>query len=140
MESHSYEKTGEGVPPSTSDQCSFIDSKGACCRMFATENSALCPHHARQEVARQRRQNHAVAQALLADSGDLGSPDCVVRFLGNLLREVAHKRVDRRDAVTMAYVAQLLMNSQAAFSRFVDQDLKVQDAAMARFIDSQRTP
>jgi hypothetical protein len=94
--------------------------------MFASADSSLCSHHSRQEVVRHRRQDQATAKSLLADLDDFSTPDTVVRFLSNILREVAHKRVDRRDAATMVYVAQLLINSQSALGRFVDLDAKLQ--------------
>jgi hypothetical protein len=43
-------------------------------------------------------------------------------FLANLLREVAHKRVDRRDAYIMAHIAQLLMQSNVAVDRYIEAE------------------
>jgi hypothetical protein len=62
---------------------------------------------ARQQITRQPKQT-AVAHSLLQGISDFSSPDCVHVFLANLPREVAHKRVDRRDAYIMAHIAQLL--------------------------------
>ena len=121
MESHSYPKIGEGAPPQRT-QCSHTDAKGARCRMLATADSALCPHHDRQQVIK-RRQDQAVAKALIGGLDDFTTPDAITVFLSNLLREVIHKRIDRRDAATMAYISQLLLAGQSAFQRFAAADL-----------------
>lgn len=43
---------------------------------------------------------------------------CLVNlFLGNLLEQLARKRIRRRDAVALAYICQLLLNSLAALNR-----------------------
>ena len=78
--------------------------------MFGTADSALCPHHDRQQVFK-RRQVQAVAKSLTRGLDDFTTPDAVTVFLSNLLREVIHKRIDRRDAATMAYISQLLMQA-----------------------------
>ena len=90
--------------------------------MFAAADSALCPHHDHQQALK-RRQDQAVAKALLRNIDDFTTPDSVTVFLSNLLREVIHKRIDRRDAANMAYISQLLLTGQAAFQRFADADL-----------------
>ena len=134
MKSNHYAKTpGAGVSPNsenpsesavTLSPCRHINGKGHHCSMFTTDPpSGLCSHHARQQVTRQRKQTAAVAKALIGGLDDFTSPDAVTTFLSNLLREVIHKRIDRRDAATMAYISQLLLAGQAAFQRFADADL-----------------
>jgi hypothetical protein len=128
---------GVGVTPSGT-QCSHIDSKSARCRLFATSDSDLCPHHTRQQAAQQRRQDKAVAKSLLEDMQDFSTPDSVNVFLGNLLREVVLKRVDRRDAATLAYISQLLLNSHVALDRSIEIDTEMQSRIVAQWLQSQR--
>jgi hypothetical protein len=140
MESHSCAKTGEGDTPS-SIQCAHTDAKGARCRMFATacDESGLCPHHARLDVIKRRR-DLAVSRALLRDLDTLETPDSLTIFLSNLLREFVNKRIDRRDAATMAYISQQLLNSQAAFRQYAQADLNAQNPdTLLQFLKSQAT-
>src|SRR5579862_2655800 len=117
MESHSCEKNrGEGeLPtsafpslPGTDDdalRCRHIDALGRRCRMFVAapqssdlpeplqdEAAELCPHHAHL-LFRRHRVREANAAELLASVSDFNDPAAVNRFLGNLLKLVAVKRV-----------------------------------------------
>ena len=38
-------------------------------------------------------------------------------FLGNLVRQLARKRIARRDAIALAYISQLILTSQTAMVR-----------------------
>ena len=38
-------------------------------------------------------------------------------FLGNLVRQLARKRIARRDAIALAYISQLILTSQTAMAR-----------------------
>jgi len=112
-------------------RCRHVDALGRRCRMFvavpettpsdaldAFQNQAaeLCPHHA-QRLLRRHRATEATAADLLASVSDFADPPSVNRFLGNLLKLVAVKRVPRRDAIAMAYISQLILNSQTAQDR-----------------------
>ena len=124
-----YAKTpGRGVSltsatpsePLTLSPCRHLNGKGHHCSMFTTDpDSGLCSHHARKQVIRERKHTAAVAHSLLNGISDFSAPDCVNTFLANLLREVAHKRIDRRDAWVMAHIAQLLLQSNAATDRYL---------------------
>ena len=86
--------------------------------MFTADpNSTLCAHHVRKQMKARRRQNEAAANELLDNVGDLTSARCVNAFLGNLVKQLAHKRITRRDAVAFAYISQLLLNSVSALDR-----------------------
>jgi hypothetical protein len=112
-------------------RCRHIDALGRRCRMFvATPDitsdgptdplyasaAELCPHHA-QRIVRRQRATEATAAELLASVSDFGDPASVNRFLGNLVKLVALKRIPRKSAVTLAYISQLILNSQAAQDR-----------------------
>ncbi len=139
----------EGLPEIDNDddslRCRHIDALGRRCRMFvATPDIApsaldslqdqaaeLCPHHA-QRLLRRHRATEATAAELLASVSDFTDPPSVNRFLGNLLKLVAVNRVPRRDAVAMAYISPLILNSQAAQDRRELMRLQIAD------LDAQR--
>jgi hypothetical protein len=43
--------------------------------------------------------------------------DEVNLFLGNLVRQLARKRIARRDAIALAYISQLILTSQTAMAK-----------------------
>ena len=113
-------------------RCQHVDARGHRCRMFvapaektfgsgtdsdlADLTSDLCAHHARRLRDRQRAGQTAAAE-LLASVTDFGDAASVNRFLGNLLKLVAVRRIPRRDAIALAYISQLILNSQAVNDR-----------------------
>jgi hypothetical protein len=125
MPSNHYPKTNTGrVSPSIVHEpaalspCQHINGKGHRCHMFTSDpNSTLCAHHARKQIKARRLQNEANANELLGDIQDFSTADSVNVFLGNLVKQLAHKRIARRDAVALAYISQLLLNSLSALSR-----------------------
>jgi hypothetical protein len=144
MKSHSCVKTGGGVPLSsdptsqaitpcqpvtstpatipvhatTLTRCRHIDRLGRHCRLFSTiPDSELCPHHARQQQKRQELHNDKNANELLGDLTDFSTPEAVNALLGNLVRQLARKRISRLDAVAIAYVSQLLLGSISSMDR-----------------------
>jgi hypothetical protein len=139
----------EALPDFDNDdplRCRHIDALGRRCRMFvatpeiasgnptdALEGPAadLCPHHA-QPLLRSRRATEATAAELLASVSDFNDPASVNRFLGNLIKLVAVKRIPRKNAVTLAYISQLILNSQAAQDRRELVRLKIAE------LDAQR--
>ena len=80
--------------------------------------STLCPDHLSKQRRAEQRHAHSVANTLFENMHDFTAPTSVNIFLGNLLREVALKRIDRKDAMAMAYIGQLLLNSHADIDRF----------------------
>ncbi len=143
MESQRFEKSrGEGVvgapavpnsPGASPIQtlCQYRDARGRGCRMpvsalsdnhLAEESDldvsteGLCVFHARRLLDRHRA-GQAIAAELLASVSDFGDAASVNRFLGNLAKMVALRRIPRRDAVVLAYISQLILNSQAANDR-----------------------
>jgi len=127
MESHSCEKTPGGGVPSPSQQCSHVDAKGAQCRMLTTRPDAeLCPHHLRKL----RSQRLSAGRRLLRGVGDFEVPEDVNIFLGSLLEQMALNKIDRRDAIAMAYVSQLILNSQVALERQRENEKDARFAAV----------
>jgi hypothetical protein len=128
----------DAVPPATtldpaiSPTCQYTNTRGHRCHMLpADDHSSSCPHHVRQALKRERRQNEAVAKELLGDLQDFSTAGSVNYFLGNLVKQLARKRIARRDAIALAYVSQLLLNSLRALDREYETE---QDASASQFL------
>jgi len=92
-------------------RCNHINGRGHRCRMFAADpEEGLCPHHLGRLQAERAKNDEAVAE-LLGPLEDFSSPASVNFFLGNLLKLMARKKIDRRDALAQAYICQLLLNT-----------------------------
>jgi hypothetical protein len=86
--------------------------------MFTADpNSTLCAHHVRKHMKARRLRNEAAANELLDNVGDFSTAGSVNAFLGNLVTQLAHKRIARRNALALAYISQLLLNSLSALHR-----------------------
>ncbi len=98
--------------------CRHVNRRGHHCRLFsAIPNLDLCPHHVRQLDKQIQRHHDDNASELLGGLTDFSTPDAVNALLGNLLRQLARKRIARLDAIAIAYVSQLLLGSIAALDR-----------------------
>ena len=94
-----------------SQRCAHINGRGHRCRMFVADpEEDLCPHHLGRLQAERAKNDEALAE-LLGPLEDFSSPASVNFFLGNLLKLMARKRIDRRDALAQAYICQLLLNT-----------------------------
>jgi hypothetical protein len=65
-----------------------------------------------------------LAADLLGDIHDFSTPASVNLFLSNLVKQLGCKRVARRDAIALAYISQLLLNSFPAFERAAEAEKK----------------
>jgi hypothetical protein len=116
-----YPEPGRGTCPErdpgepASQTCEHINGRGHRCRLLPASDSTRCPHHARRHAASQST-DEAIAADLLAGIDDFASAAPVNLFLGNLLTQLARKRIRRRDAMALAYISQLLLNSLAALA------------------------
>ena len=98
--------------------CTHVTAPGHRCHMLIVHPDAtLCPDHLDKQRRAELRHTQSVSNTLFANMHDFTSPTSVNLFLGNLLREFSLKRIDRRDAIAMAYIGQLLLNSHAAIDR-----------------------
>jgi hypothetical protein len=124
MKSDSYKKTrGEGsldttrssnIKSSASELCKHISPAGRRCHMLSVNGSGLCTLHFRRSQA--VPDSEAVAAELLGSVEDFSSAAQVNLFLGNLVKQMARKRIARRDAIALAYISQLLLNSLSAMN------------------------
>ena len=102
----------------TFDRCHYVNRRRQQCRLSTSSpDLELCPHHARQHHQRSQRLNDKDANDLLGDLTDFSTPQAVNALLGNLVRQLARKRISRLDAVAIAYVSQLLLGSISSMDR-----------------------
>jgi hypothetical protein len=96
--------------------CRYENARGHRCRMLSAPGGELCAHHA-QRLPLAKPDGEAQASDLLADINDFSTATSVNLFLGNLTRQLVRKRIQRRDALALAYLSQLLLNSLSAMNR-----------------------
>src|SRR5258708_2340813 len=78
----------------------------------------LCAYHAgRLRATIPAVDPEVLAAELLDDINSFTTADEVKLFLGNLVRQLARKRIARRDAIALAYISQLILTSQTAMAR-----------------------
>jgi hypothetical protein len=95
----------------TTNQCTHINGAGRRCRMILPPgHDTLCAHHLQQQVASQP-DPEALAAELLESTGNLNTADRVNALLANVVKQLARQRIDRRDALAIGYLAQLLLNT-----------------------------
>jgi hypothetical protein len=87
------------------------EATGLCFRHFELRNGYGVPPD--PEV---------VADELLGSIEDFSSADSINLFLGNLVKQLARKRIARPDAIALAYIGQLLLNSLPAMEKQFDRE------------------
>ena len=116
----------------TVDQCQYQNTRGQRCHMLIDENHCspqgsgrptLCAYHANRFRATVPAVDPEVLAAdLLGDIHDFSTPASVNLFLSNLVKQLASKRIARRDAIALAYISQLLLNSFPALERAAEAE------------------
>jgi hypothetical protein len=85
----------------------------------------FCAYHSARRSETQCKSEAAAAE-LLGCVSDFSDAASVNRFLGNLVKQVTLKRIPRRDAITLAYICQLLLNSLGAINR--EESLRMEES------------
>jgi hypothetical protein len=130
-------------------QCQHISPKGQRCHMLIDEHhrssngtarTKLCAYHAdRLRAAVPVVDPEVLAAELLTDIDSFTTADEVNLFLGNLVRQLARKRIARRDAIALAYISQLILTSQTAMAREqADEPVAANEPAFAGLIAGLR--
>ena len=127
-------------------QCRHISPKGNRCHMLIDENHRppqgtsrpkLCAYHAdRLRVTIPIVEPEVLAADLLGDIQDFSTPGSVNLFLGNLVKQLACKGIARRDAIALAYISQLLLNSFPALERAAAAEKKAAEEKETARIDA----
>src|SRR6266404_2959559 len=109
------------------EQCLHQNARGQRCHMLIDQNHrpangaarpALCAYHAdRLRATIPAVDPEVLGAELLDDINSFTTADEVNLFLGNLVRQLARKRITRRDAIALAYISQLILTSQTAMAR-----------------------
>ena len=101
--------------------CHHINGRGHRCRMVRAPKDELCAHHA-QRLSRSGPGHEAIVAELLASIKDFSTAASINTFLGNIARQLVRQRIKRRDAIALAYLSQLLLNSLSAMGREDDRE------------------
>jgi hypothetical protein len=109
----------------TVNQWQFQNARGQRCNMLIDTNhrhgtgqATLCAFHAERLRAKVPLVDPEVLAAeLLTDINSFTTADEVNLFLGNLVRQLARKRIARRDAIALAYISQLLLNTHTGMAK-----------------------
>src|SRR5258708_38943917 len=109
------------------EQCQYQNARGQRCHMLIDQNQrpangaarpTLCAYHAgRLRATIPAVDPEVLAAELLDDINSFTTADEVKLFLGNLVRQLARKRIARRDAIALAYISHLILTSQTAMTR-----------------------
>src|SRR5882762_10758807 len=120
-------KLSTSVSTTIDHHCQHISPKGNRCHMLIDANHrptngaarpTLCAYHTdRLRAAVPIVEPEILAAELLAEINDFSTARSVNFFLGNLAKQLARKRIARRDAIALAYISQLLLNSLPALER-----------------------
>ena len=120
-------KLSTSVSTTVDSHCQHISPKGQRCHMLIDQNHrpangakrpALCAYHAdRLNATVPVVDPEVLATELLRDIDTFTTADEVNLFLGNLVRQLARKRIARRDAIALAYISQLILTSQTAMAK-----------------------
>jgi hypothetical protein len=104
-------------------RCTHTSRNGRC-RMPATDSAKIfCSEHApQQENPQQTPDPEILAAELLGEIVNFTTADAVNLFLGNLVKQLARKRIARRDAIALAYLCQLLLNSLPPMWKEMEED------------------
>src|SRR5882672_949526 len=137
----------------TVNQCQFQNARSQRCNMLIDTNhghgtgpATLCAFHAERLRAKIPLVDPEVLAAeLLTDINSFTTADEVNLFLGNLVRQLARKRIARRDAIALAYMSQLILTSQTAMAKEIEVEVQAaKDAEDNRLIaglyQRRRTP
>ena len=117
------QQTAKSIPINESSRCQHRLANRTRCRLPVSQaDPRFCPRHALSP--HQQADGEALAAELLASTGDLSSADEVNALLGNLVRMLAHKRIDRKDAIAIAYMSQLLLNTLTPLERQLKAEQK----------------
>jgi hypothetical protein len=138
-------KSSNSVSPTVDSHCQHISPKGQRCHMLIDQNyrpsngtarPTLCAYHAgRLRATAPVVDPEVLAAELLDDINSFTTADEVNLFLGNLVRQLARKRIARRDAIALAYISQLILTSQTAMAKERDAE---EEAGLSSFVGGLR--
>ncbi len=132
-------KLSTSVSTTIDSHCQHISPKGNRCHMLIDQNHrpangakrpTLCAYHAdRLRASVPPVDPEVLAADLLGEIDDFSTAGSVNLFLGNLVKQLARKRIARRDAIALAYISQLLLNSLPALEREIEAENEAETEA-----------
>jgi hypothetical protein len=87
----------------------------------ASDQDSLCAYHLRQAAAAQPHPE-AFAAELLNSTGDLATAGEVNALLGNVVKLLARRNIDRKDAIAFGYLSQLLLCSLPGMEKKLEKE------------------
>ena len=143
------QKLTTSVSTIVDSHCQHISPKGNRCHMLIDQNHrpangaqrpTLCAYHAnRLRATVSVVDPEVLAAELLTDIDSFTTADEVNLFLGNLVRQLARKRIARRDAIALAYISQLILTSQTAMAKErAEESEGANEAVFEQLIDGLR--
>lgn len=106
----------------TANQCTHINARSRRCRLLIAPNhDSLCTHHLGQAAAAQP-DPEAFAAELLNSTGDLATAGEVNALLGNVVKLLARRNIDRKDAIAFGYLSQLLLCSLPGMEKKLEKE------------------
>jgi hypothetical protein len=95
----------------TDQHCQHISPRGQRCRMLrAADHPSLFRYHVRKALSA-GPDTESLAADLISSLKSFSTVESVNQLLGNLVIQLARKCIERRDAIALAYICQLLLNS-----------------------------
>jgi len=92
-------------------RCQHRNAEGKRCRsLVGVDHSSLCPYHAGW-TEKKHDQPEDLTSELLGPLGDFRTAAAVNYTLGKLVTLVASRRISSREAATIGYLCQLLLQS-----------------------------
>src|SRR5260370_31303869 len=125
----------------TNPQCQYRNARGQRCHMLIDEHHrpangaarpTLCAYHAdRLKATLPIVDPEVLAADLLGEIDDFSTAGSVNLFLGNLVKQLARKRIARRHAIALAYISPLRLNSLPALVRQHEAENEVESEPTA---------
>jgi hypothetical protein len=125
-------------------RCQHRNADGFQCRMArSSDHAGLCSFHARREQRAPSRPTSdssgvpipALQPLTLSIPRDFRSAAAINHFIGKLVIEVSHDRVDTRKAAVLGYLCQLLLQSVTGLRRESWNDPQKAEKLMRQLLD-----
>ena len=99
----------------TSNRCTFTTSDGRRCTLLVySGHSSLCHQHLRKELEA-TPPSEDIAAGILSSIQNFQSATAINAALGKIFALLAAGRIKRQDALTMAYMCQLMLQTLKEF-------------------------
>ena len=140
-------ETSQRSATKSNARCTHATTTGRRCRLRVMDiPSGLCFRHF-QLAYRAHPHVHAgqcspvpdtVTAELLSEIENFQDANSINYFLGNVVRQLAHKRISRQDAIAYGYLSQLLLNTLRPLS--IERDIADGEAMRLQILENVKGP